>query len=175
MHWEQFLCLRTETSTSGAAPAGEDLPLEALCTHPRAAGMLQRAEDGFMLVFCHTEGINKSYCPQGAFHVCIYTVSLALGSLVWWLATLHIAGGWNKMTSVPFQPSPLYGSNMLDRSYRNLTFLLGCWHPEAFLQKLRTAICFMQAMRNKDWHTFQLLEFSFRTVIQRATVNTVPP
>ena len=30
---------------------------------------------------------------------------LALGSLVWWLATLHIAGGWNSMiTVVLFNP-----------------------------------------------------------------------
>jgi len=25
---------------------------------------------------------------------------VALGSLVWWLVTLHIAGGWNKMIIV---------------------------------------------------------------------------
>ena len=30
---------------------------------------------------------------------------VALGSLVWWLATLHIAGGWNSMTfEVLFNP-----------------------------------------------------------------------
>ena len=30
---------------------------------------------------------------------------VALGSLVWWLATLHIAGGWNSMTfDVLFNP-----------------------------------------------------------------------
>ena len=26
--------------------------------------------------------------------------NIALGSLVWWLATLHIAGGWNSMIIV---------------------------------------------------------------------------
>ena len=25
---------------------------------------------------------------------------VALGSLVWWLVTLHIAGGWNEMSTV---------------------------------------------------------------------------
>ena len=28
------------------------------------------------------------------------SLDVALGSLVWWLATLHIAGGWNKMSTV---------------------------------------------------------------------------
>ena len=27
-------------------------------------------------------------------------LDVALGSLVWWLATLHIAGGWNSMIIV---------------------------------------------------------------------------
>ena len=27
-------------------------------------------------------------------------LDVALGSLVWWLATLHIAGGWNWMSTV---------------------------------------------------------------------------
>ena len=27
-------------------------------------------------------------------------LDVALGSLVWWLATLHIAGGWNEMSIV---------------------------------------------------------------------------
>ena len=31
-------------------------------------------------------------------------LDVALGSLVWWLATLHIAGGWNWMSTV--QPKP---------------------------------------------------------------------
>jgi len=29
-------------------------------------------------------------------------LDVALGSLVWWLATLHIAGGWNEMSIVVF-------------------------------------------------------------------------
>jgi len=33
-------------------------------------------------------------------------LDVALGSLVWWLATLHIAGGWNWMSTVVlFNPS----------------------------------------------------------------------
>jgi len=28
------------------------------------------------------------------------SLDVALGSLVWWLATLHIAGGWNLMIIV---------------------------------------------------------------------------
>jgi len=37
-------------------------------------------------------------------------LDVALGSLVWWLATLHIAGGWNWMiTVVLFNPEwPFY-------------------------------------------------------------------
>ena len=32
-------------------------------------------------------------------------LDVALGSLVWWLATLHIAGGWKSMTfEVLFNP-----------------------------------------------------------------------
>ena len=27
-------------------------------------------------------------------------LDVALGSLVWWLTTLHIAGGWNSMSTV---------------------------------------------------------------------------
>ena len=37
-------------------------------------------------------------CPQhGAFKA---RLDVALDSLVWWLATLHIAGGWNSMIIV---------------------------------------------------------------------------
>ena len=38
-------------------------------------------------------------------------LDVALGSLVCWLATLHIAGGWNWMSIVVlFNPGPSYGS-----------------------------------------------------------------
>ena len=36
---------------------------------------------------------------------------VALGSMVWWLVTLHIAGGWKLDGHCgPFQPRPFYGS-----------------------------------------------------------------
>jgi len=45
---------------------------------------------------------------------------MALGSLVWWLATLHIAGGLKLHDHCgPFQPRPVYDSMIL-----NLTFWL---------------------------------------------------
>jgi len=31
-------------------------------------------------------------------------LDMALGSLVWWLVTLHIAGGWNSIIVVLFNP-----------------------------------------------------------------------
>ena len=38
-------------------------------------------------------------------------LDVALGSLVWWLATLHIAGGLKlDDRCVPFQPRPFYDS-----------------------------------------------------------------
>ena len=38
-------------------------------------------------------------------------LDVALGSLVWWLATLHIAGGLKLNAHCgPFQPRPLYDS-----------------------------------------------------------------
>ena len=39
-------------------------------------------------------------------------LDVALGSLVWWLVTLHIAGGWKLDDHCgPFQPRPFYDSN----------------------------------------------------------------
>ena len=41
-------------------------------------------------------------------------LDVALGSLVWWLATLHIAGGLKLDDCCgPFQPRPFYGSMIL--------------------------------------------------------------
>ena len=41
-------------------------------------------------------------------------LDVALGSLVWWLATLHIAGGLNLDDHCgPFQPRPFYDSVIL--------------------------------------------------------------
>ena len=42
-------------------------------------------------------------------------LDVALGSLVWWLATLHIAGGLKLGDhSGPFQPRPFYDSMILN-------------------------------------------------------------
>jgi len=41
-------------------------------------------------------------------------LDVALGSLVWWLATLHIAGGLKLRDHCgPFQPRPFYDSVIL--------------------------------------------------------------
>ena len=41
-------------------------------------------------------------------------LDVALGSLVWWLATLHIAGGLKLDDHCgPFQPRPFHGSGMI--------------------------------------------------------------
>jgi len=46
-------------------------------------------------------------------------LDVALGSLVWWLATLHIAGGLKLDGHCgPFQPRPSYDS-MIYRSHLN--------------------------------------------------------
>jgi len=46
-------------------------------------------------------------------------LDVALGSLVWWLATLHIAGGWKLSDHCgPFQPRPFYDS-MNWQGFRN--------------------------------------------------------
>jgi len=37
-------------------------------------------------------------------------LDMALGSLVWWLATLHISGGVKLDHPGPFQPRPFYDS-----------------------------------------------------------------
>ena len=44
-------------------------------------------------------------------------MDVALGSLVWWLATLHIAGGLKLSDHCgPFQPRPSYDSGILHDS-----------------------------------------------------------
>ena len=37
-------------------------------------------------------------------------LDVPLGSLVWWLATLHVAGGLKLDVHFPFQPRPFYDS-----------------------------------------------------------------
>ena len=42
-------------------------------------------------------------------------LDVSLGSLVWWLATLHIAGGLKLDEHCgPFQPRPFYGDHAID-------------------------------------------------------------
>ena len=51
-------------------------------------------------------------------------LDVALGSLVWWLVTLHIAGGLKLDDHcVPFQPRPFYDSVILFRD-TTYSFLL---------------------------------------------------
>jgi len=43
-------------------------------------------------------------------------LDVALGSLVWWLVTLHMARGWNQMTIVVlFNPGQMYDSEKVFR------------------------------------------------------------
>ena len=56
----------------------------------------------------NTQGKNHL---QGRHTVMLYRLDVALGSLVWWLATLHIAGGLELDGHCgPFQPRPFYHS-----------------------------------------------------------------
>ena len=53
-------------------------------------------------------------------------MDVALGSLVWWLATLHIAGGLKLSDHCgPFQPRPSYDSGILyDSNAVNVAIVL---------------------------------------------------
>ena len=52
-------------------------------------------------------------------------LDVALGSLVWWLATLHIVGGRLKLDDHcgPFQPRPFYDSMKCHQFLENVTAL----------------------------------------------------
>jgi len=55
-------------------------------------------------------------------------LDVALGSLVWWLVTLHIAGGLKLDDHCgPFQPQPFYDSMILKHLTRH--FPLHCAQP----------------------------------------------
>ena len=44
-------------------------------------------------------------------------LDVAQGSLVWWLATLHVAGGLERDDHCgPFQPRPFYDSHQYEKS-----------------------------------------------------------
>ena len=50
-------------------------------------------------------------------------LDVALGSLVWWLATLHVAGGLKLNDHCgPFQPRPFYDSMMIPARNNELIF-----------------------------------------------------
>ena len=55
--------------------------------------------------------------------MCQIILDVALGSLVWWLVTLHIAGGLKPDDHCgPFQPRPFYDSDSM--IYLGTVFLL---------------------------------------------------
>ena len=64
-------------------------------------------------------------------------LDVALGSLVWWLETLHIAGGLKLDGHCdPFQPRPYYDSMILRqvrmeifKSVQQHRQTSGCWEP----------------------------------------------
>jgi len=60
----------------------------------------------------HHNPINPSFFPQTfCFSMCQYYIMITLGILVWWLVTLHVAGGLKLDDHCdPFQPRPFYDS-----------------------------------------------------------------
>jgi len=61
---------------------------------------------------------HTSYLLKDLRHLCLSLLDVALGSLVWWLATLHIAGGLKLHDHCgPFQPRPFYDSMILPTSF----------------------------------------------------------
>ena len=54
------------------------------------------------LILMEAKELSLTYCDYSSFviEVQVPGLDVALGSLVWWLATLHIAGGWNQMIVV---------------------------------------------------------------------------
>ena len=61
---------------------------------------------------CRKSGMGSRQCGEGhAGSVSQARLDVALGSLVWWLATLHIAGGLKLDDRCgPLQPRPFYDS-----------------------------------------------------------------
>ena len=58
-------------------------------------------------------------------------LDVALGSLVWWLATLHIAGGLKLNDRCgPFQPRPFYDSVILRAEIRTRRSLTSYHHGQ---------------------------------------------
>ena len=61
----------------------------------------------------HWNGLPKEVVDVSSLEAFKARLDVALGSLVWWLATLHIAGGLELNHCGPFQPRPFYDSLML--------------------------------------------------------------
>jgi len=51
-------------------------------------------------VLRHWNRLSKEVVDAPSLQAFKARLDVALGSLVWWLATLHIAGGWNWMSIV---------------------------------------------------------------------------
>ena len=65
-------------------------------------------------------------------------LDVALGSLVWWLPTLHIAGGLKLDDHCgPFQPRPFYDSMILNNKLRGS-------------EKIRNGLCSLMARQQSD-------------------------
>ena len=63
-----------------------------------------------MRVLKHWNRLPKEVVDAPSLEAFKARLDVALGSLVWWLATLHIAGGWNhcglkRTTMIAFQPA----------------------------------------------------------------------
>jgi len=62
----------------------------------------------------HWNGLPKQAVDAASLEAFKARLDVALGSLVWWLATLHIAGGLKLDDRCgPFQPRPFYDSVIL--------------------------------------------------------------
>ena len=62
----------------------------------------------------HWNRLPKEVMDAPSLEVFKARLGVALGSLAWWLATLHIAGGLKLDDhSVPFQPRSFYDSTIL--------------------------------------------------------------
>jgi len=62
----------------------------------------------------HWNRLPKEVVDAPSLEACKARLDMALGSLVWWLATLHIAGELKLDDHCsPFQPRPFYDSMIL--------------------------------------------------------------
>ena len=78
-----------------------------------------------MRVVTHWNRLPKEVVDAPSLEAFKARLDVALGSLVWWLATLHIAGGLELNDHcVSFQPRPLYDSMILTREVRQYCTLL---------------------------------------------------